>query len=129
MFQTMLAIAVPLSLGQAPSQPHLSQAWTAMSSGDGLPGQIGKESYYYSEDGKFRAHKFEYPDAGCTKISLHDPSTLHHIQGGQRNYYLGCDGGLSCCYSDFQMKKWDILLVALLLLWVSSVMRTRPSSM
>jgi len=90
-----------------PDQPHLAQAWTAMSSGDGLPGQTGKESYYISSDKKFKAHKFEYPDAGCTKISLHDPTQLHHIAGGERNYYLGCDA-VNCCYSDFQMKEWDI---------------------
>merc|ERR1712146_879392 len=29
------------------------------------------------------------------------------IAGGERNYYLGCDS-VNCCYSDFQMKKWDI---------------------
>merc|ERR1719329_1627854 len=65
----------------APTQPHLAQAWTAMSTGDGLDGQIGKESYLVTSDKKFRAHKYEYPEAGCTKISLHDPANLHHMKG------------------------------------------------
>lgn len=106
--ETMVRVAsilVATAAAQAPERPHLSQAWTAQSSGDGLPGQVGEESYYYSADGKFKAHKYVYPD--CTKISLHDPTQLHHIAGGQRNYYLGCDS-VDCCYNDFQMKKWDI---------------------
>jgi hypothetical protein len=90
---------------QGPAQPHLSQAWTAMSIGDGLDGQVGKESYHVSSDKKFKAHKFEYPD--CTKISLHDSSQLHHIKGGERNYYIGCYA-VNCCYTDFHMKEWDI---------------------
>merc|ERR1712039_722028 len=94
-------------------QPHLAQAWTAMSSGDGLPGQVGNESYYVSADRKFKAHKYEYPQVGCTKISLHDPTQLHHIPGGERNYYLGCDAA-NCCYSDFSMKTWDIPKAGLL---------------
>merc|ERR1719473_362170 len=90
-----------------PDQPHLSQAWMAMSSGDGLKGAIGKESYHISADGKFKAHMYEYPEQSCTKISLHDPTQLHHIPGGERNYYLGCDA-VNCCYSDFKMKELDI---------------------
>merc|ERR1712083_20314 len=69
--------------------------------------QIGKESYFVSADQKFKAHKYEYPQAGCTKISLHDPTQLHHIPGGERNYYIGCDA-VNCCYSDFSMRPWDI---------------------
>ena len=30
----------------ATTPPHLAQAWTAMSTGDGLKGETGKESYY-----------------------------------------------------------------------------------
>jgi len=96
-----------LASAQSPDQPHLAQAWTAMSSGDGLPGAVGKETYHVSADKKFKAHKFEYPEQQCTKISLHDPTQLHHIAGGERNYYLGCDA-VNCCYSDFKMKEWDI---------------------
>merc|ERR1711976_728451 len=65
------------------------------------------ESYLITPDRKSKAHMYEYPDQQCTKISLHDPSQLHHISGGERNYYLGCDS-VNCCYSDFKMKTWDI---------------------
>jgi hypothetical protein len=99
------AVALIGAAAQDPDRPHLAQAWTAMSTGDGLPGATGKESYYWSQDGKFKAHKYEYD--GCTKLSLHDPTQLHHIQGGERNYYLKCDA-VDCCYSDFTMKNWDI---------------------
>lgn len=102
----LILLTVPAA-AQQPVQPHLAQAWTAMSSGNGLKDQIGKESYLISADNKFKAHKYEYPQAGCTKISLHDPTQLHHISGGERNYYLGCDA-VNCCYSDFSMKTWDI---------------------
>merc|ERR1712039_867390 len=64
----------------------------------------GKETYYISADKKFKAHKYEYPEQKCTKISLHDPTQLHHIARGERNYCLGCDS-VNCCYSDFQMKE------------------------
>merc|ERR1712137_276116 len=98
-------VLAAIAAAQDPEQPHLAQAWTAMSSGDGLPGAVGAESYYYSADGHIKAHKYEYPD--CTKISLHDPSQLPHTKGGERNYYIKCDA-VDCCYSDFSMKKWDI---------------------
>ena len=41
-------------------QPHLSQAWQALSSGDGLPDQIGLETYIYDEVGEWKAHKWDY---------------------------------------------------------------------
>jgi hypothetical protein len=93
-----------------PEQPHLAQAWTALSKGDGLPNTIGQESYVWAEKNADRphtikAHWYKYDD--CQKLSLHDPNQLHHIQGGERNYYLKCDS-LDCCYSDFSMKQWDI---------------------
>merc|ERR1712048_873604 len=100
-------IAFAEAVGLAPTQPHLAQAWTALSMGDGSGNQTGQESYYWSEDGKFKAHKYEYD--GCTKLSLHDPSSpyLKHRQGGELNYYLGCFA-VNCCYGDFQMKQWDV---------------------
>jgi len=104
--KAFILLAIPAA-AQQPDQPHLAQAWTAMSSGDGLQGQIGNESYFVSADKKFKAHKYEYPQVGCTKISLHDPTQLKHIPGGERNYYLGCDA-VNCCYKEFSMKEWDI---------------------
>ena len=46
-----------------PTQPHLAQAWQAESTGDGLQGQTGLESYLYEEDrvpGGLRAHVWDY---------------------------------------------------------------------
>jgi hypothetical protein len=50
-------------------------------------------------------HWFKYD--GCQKLSIKDSTQIHHVAGGQRNYYLGCDA-LDCCYGDFSMKQWDI---------------------
>merc|ERR1711998_746583 len=83
-----------------PERPHLAQAWTAMSKGDGLPNQVGQESYIWDEDRKIRGHWYKYD--GCQKLSLKD-----HSQKVERNYYLKCDA-LDCCYGDFSMKQWDI---------------------
>lgn len=79
--------------------------------GDGSGNQTGEESYYWSEDGKFKAHKFVYD--GCTKLSLHDPTQIKHRAGGELNYYLGCYA-VNCCYKDFKMKQWDIPQAGLL---------------
>ena len=35
--------------GSDPTPPHLAQAWIAESTGDGLPGKTGKESYIYED--------------------------------------------------------------------------------
>jgi hypothetical protein len=83
-----------------PERPHLAQAWTAMSKGDGLPNQVGQESYVWDEDRKIRGHWYKYD--GCQKLSIKD-----HAQKVNRNYYLKCDA-LDCCYGDFSMKQWDI---------------------
>lgn len=88
-----------------PEQPHLAQAWTAMSKGDGLPNQIGQESYIWDDARKIRAHWFKYD--GCQKLSIHDTNQVHHVSRGERNYYLGCDS-VDCCYGDYSMKQWDI---------------------
>merc|ERR1711920_104193 len=100
------AIRVASQKDPQPDQPHLAQAWTAMSKGDGLTGKTGKESYLVTSDKKFKAHKYEYPEQDCTKISIHDPTQIGK-PGGEANYYLGCDA-VNCCYSDFEMKPWDI---------------------
>jgi hypothetical protein len=88
-----------------PEQPHLAQAWTALSKGDGLPNQVGQESYVWDDARKIRAHWYKYD--GCQKLSIKDPNQLHHVSGGERNYYLGCDA-VDCCYGSFSMKQWDI---------------------
>lgn len=88
-----------------PDQPHLAQAWTALSKGDGLPNQVGQESYIWDDARKIRAHWYKYD--GCQKLSIHDPSQVHHVTRGERNFYLGCDA-VDCCYGDYSMKQWDI---------------------
>lgn len=99
-----------IALADDPVQPHLAQAWTALSKGDGLPGQIGQESYVWAEKNADRPHTikghwYKYDD--CQKLSLHDPNQLHGLHGDERNFYLKCDA-VDCCYSDFKMKQWDI---------------------
>jgi len=103
---------------QVPDQPHLAQAWTASSSGDGLQGQIGLEHYIYERDvnktqsGPLNGHVFDYGEA-CKKIELdagfHYPSK-DFVSG---TYYIKCDA-VDCCYggdgvgSPPDLKKWDI---------------------
>jgi len=89
-----VAVAAPVS---DPVQPHLAQAWTAMSSGDGLPGQIGFESYLYEGNkapGAVRGHIWDYGET-CKKIEV-SINDKHALQG---TFYLKCDGGVDCCFS------------------------------
>merc|ERR1711959_645301 len=109
-----VAVAVPLA---DPVQPHLAQAWTAMSSGDGLPNQVGFEQYIYEDqkvEGGLRGHTFDYPDAGCKKIEV-SSNDIHALQG---TFYLKCDA-VDCCFSTVgghggskparpDVKKWDL---------------------
>jgi len=112
-----LAASAPLS---DPPQPHLAQAWTAMSKGDGLPNQIGFESYIYEDEktpGSVRGHIWDYtgPASGsqnCKKIEV-SITDNHAMQG---TFYLGCDS-VDCCYESGDhggqparpdVKQWDI---------------------
>merc|ERR1711998_259652 len=98
--------------------PHLSQAWQALSSGDGLPDTVGLESYIYEDcPGKhggshftedcMSGHVFDYGADNCIKyevnMGLSSPYT--------GTYYVKCDA-VDCCYSedddDPAVKKWDI---------------------
>jgi hypothetical protein len=108
MFRFALAGVCGLAAAD-PEQPHLAQAWTAISKGDGLPNQAGQESYMWVDGSQFphkdsfHAHWFKYDD--CQKLAMHD---FHYTKVGDITYYLGCDA-LDCCYSDEEnMKKWDI---------------------
>jgi hypothetical protein len=99
-----------------PEQPHLAQAWQAMSSGDGLPGQIGLESYLYLEkdEGDFQGHVWDYGES-CKKFELnsHFKETSAAFQGG--TWYYKCDA-VDCCFSGTgsqvvdipDVKKWDL---------------------
>lgn len=96
-----------------PVQPHLAQAWQAMSTGDGIQGQTGLESYIYQKggdgDGTIRAHKWDYGADTCIK---------YDVDGGFSNpwtglYYVACDS-VDCCVDDSagnqvpDVKQWDI---------------------
>ena len=64
----MFSLAILSVSTNAAAHPHLAQAWTAMSAGDGLKGQTGKESYLY-EDCK-------EPSDTC----MTEPHTVHRSQ-------------------------------------------------
>jgi hypothetical protein len=108
---SFIATALALPSATPPSQPHLAQAWTAMSTGDGLPGQIGLESYIYQEgsekDGSMRAHKWDYGADNCIK---------YEVDGGfgypgTGVFYVKCDSVDCCTEGDANLpdvKGWDI---------------------
>jgi len=111
-------VLVSVAAAADPEQPHLAQAWQAMSSGDGLDGQIGKESYLYLEknDGDFQGHVWDYGES-CKKYELNS----HFSKEAGREFlsgtwYVHCDS-LDCCFdgegsyppADIpDIKKWDI---------------------
>jgi hypothetical protein len=102
--------------------PHLSQAWIAQSSGDGLPGEAGKESYLYmapnprtdcplghTSDDCMNAHVFDYGAHTCVKVEI-DAGFKSQYSG---TYLIECDS-VDCCYEGDQpgepadVKQWDI---------------------
>jgi hypothetical protein len=116
------SIFVPAALAD-PDQPHLAQAWQALSTGDGLPGQIGLESYVFLEQdqGDFQAHKWDY-GRECTKIEMnaHGHKEIEpEFRSG--TYYLGCYA-LNCCFHGKgtaitqipAVKQWDIATPSLI---------------
>eukprot|EP00931_Biecheleriopsis_adriatica_P012480 TRINITY_DN113633_c0_g1_i1.p1 TRINITY_DN113633_c0_g1~~TRINITY_DN113633_c0_g1_i1.p1 ORF type:complete len:269 (+),score=42.14 TRINITY_DN113633_c0_g1_i1:97-807(+) len=105
----MILVTSMAAAGAVPAVPHLAQAWTAMSTGDGLPGVVGEESYIYTEDpgyshhGGVRGHWFKYGD-DCQKLELNQwkPSLI------QTAFYLKCDA-VDCCYKpDAIVKPWTL---------------------
>lgn len=110
-------VASTMSLCAAdPTEPHLAQAWVAKSTGDGLPGETGLESYLYEEyknkggDAQgIRGHIFDYGEA-CKKIEV-DSNDEKHPRG---TFYLKCHA-VDCCYGGGpphgpgpDVKKWDL---------------------
>jgi hypothetical protein len=105
---------------KAPARPHLAQAWTALSSVDGLPNTIGLEHYIYEEKGDeyaLQGHIFDY-GASCKKIELNTPSGYIGDKSSflWGTFYINCDS-VDCCYGGRKMgrypqrpdvKKWDI---------------------
>ena len=122
MQKSMIAMALVAGdgLAAAPERPHLAQAWTALSKGDGLPGQTGLEHYIYEDkgdEGALQGHIFDY-GTSCKKIELNTPTGFI---GDKTNYlwgtfYINCDS-VDCCYGGKRtgrypqrpdVKKWDI---------------------
>merc|ERR1711934_258658 len=117
MFRQLFAASVCIVLiteAQQPSIPHLAQAWVAQSSGDGEPGQIGKESYLYEgckkpSDDCMNAHIFDYGASNCIKVEI-DAGFKSQFSG---TWLLKCDA-VNCCYDGQRnreppdVKKWDI---------------------
>jgi hypothetical protein len=114
LFLAAMATALPIS---DPVEPHLAQAWTAFSKGDGLPNQVGFESYLYEDEktpGGIRGHIFNYTSEGinCVKIELSS-----NVRGAlQGKFYIKCDS-VDCCYETPSgtgqpvrpdVKQWDI---------------------
>lgn len=83
-----------------------------MSSGDGLPGKTGKESYLYEDckspsDTIMNGHMWNYGADTCIKYEV-DRGIHSHYTG---TYYVKCDA-VNCCVKDRHqrpdVKKWDI---------------------
>lgn len=99
-----LSFVVPAVVVAAdPERPHLAQAWTARSSGDGLPDTVGQESYLNMQE-KW-GHIFDYGADGaklvrCGKDFTGTPECTA--------YYLKLYGP-NCCYCNgATFKEWDI---------------------
>jgi len=84
-----------------PTQPHLSQAWTARSTGDGLTGETGNEAYLFGE--KEAHHLWDY-GAECVKL-VTCPDSRQFCTA----YYQNCDAARCCkCERTNEPKQWDI---------------------
>lgn len=93
---------VGVAAAQTPDQPHLSQAWVADSVGDGIPGEVGNEAYFFNEATNEAHHMWTYPEGSkiwtCPKGN---PSC--------EVYYVKLNGP-NCCKCDQvdKPKQWDI---------------------
>jgi len=100
------------SLEAKDDHPHLAQAWQALSSGDGLPNEVGLESYIYEDcNNKYsetcmKGHVFNYGEDTCVK---------YEVDAGNSKYtgtfYVKCKA-VNCCkkagHERPNPKKWDI---------------------
>ena len=114
MMSTALIAMFAGTVVSAIDHPHLAKAWVAQSSGDGLKGQTGTESYLY-EDGKessdtcVKAHKWDYGEDTCVKYEI-DRGLDSRYSG---TFYVKCDA-VNCCADGgsgagpADLKKWDI---------------------
>lgn len=83
-----------------PTQPHLSQAWTAKSVGDGLPGTIGDEAYFFTD--KESHHLWDY---GAQGLKLWTCESAYNCV----EYYVKLNA-VDCCKCEDvdEPKQWDI---------------------
>jgi hypothetical protein len=106
--------AAAVTAQKPPVVPHLSQAWVAQSTGDGLPGEVGKESYLMEDcrpesDDCIEAHIFDYGASDCVKVEIN--AGFHSNATGA--WLIKCDA-VDCCYEGDQngeppdVKQWDI---------------------
>jgi hypothetical protein len=86
----------------APTRPHLAQAWSAQSIGDGMPGVAGQEYYLYGDEE--RHHLWDY---GATGQKLW--TCPHKNEASCIVYYLKLNGPNCCKCKDVNApKQWDI---------------------
>merc|ERR1719387_2849271 len=95
-----VTLALVTVVSADPEQPHLAQAWQALSQGDGLPGEVGLESYLYLEkdEGDFQGHVWDYGES-CKKYELDS----HFSKSAGRaflsgTWYYNCQN-IKCCFS------------------------------
>ena len=93
----MFSLAILSVSTNAAAHPHLAQAWTAMSAGDGLKGQTGKESYLYEDckepsDTCMNGHVWNYGADKCIKYEV--DRGVHSPYTGM--YYVSCES-VDCC--------------------------------
>ena len=80
------------ALGQPPAVPHLSQAWVAQSSGDGEPGETGKETYLYEE-----CHQAGGGSDSCLQAHIFDYGACRWPWGGEGFIVIDLGGGVQQC--------------------------------
>jgi hypothetical protein len=101
-----LAMLLPATVAVAadPDMPHLAQAWTARSSGNGPDDTtVGQESYLNTKEKQ--GHIWDYGAAGG-KITRCGKDFEH--MAGCKAYYLKLYGP-NCCYCNgASFKEWDI---------------------
>merc|ERR1711862_40672 len=85
-----------------PERPHLSQAWSAMSVGDGMPGVAGQEHYLFA--GNEAHHMWDYGTQGAKLW------TCPNGNPSCKAYYLKLNGP-NCCVCDQvdKPKQWDLV--------------------
>eukprot|EP00466_Bigelowiella_natans_P016494 jgi/Bigna1/132866/aug1.19_g7574 len=117
LLSAIAAFSLALPTRSDPTPPHLAQAWVAQSTGDGMAGAVGKESYLYEDCKKtsetcMQAHIFDYGADNCIKIEVDGGFKYPYGAVGSGTYYINCDS-VDCCYSGDgtdvpDLKQWDI---------------------